>query len=127
MSEHARDFVVAWGWSLHGAGPAYGEGLGIEFAGVGRRGVPVEVDLLVGANDGGRAGQRIVVEVLAFEALDVGALSHAELSARDDDRCVFGIGRALRVEDLCGGELLNDAVDREDWVFGNSVVVALNG
>ena len=93
--------IVAGRGGLDGAGPADGEGFGVELGGVGRGGVPVEVDLLVGAGEGGCAGEGIVVEVFGLEAFDVGAGCGAELRAGDDDRRVFGVGRALRVEDFC--------------------------
>ncbi len=71
--------------------------------------------------------ERVVGEVLAVEALVAGAGRGAELVRGMTMRCVLGVGRALRVENLRGAELLDDAVDGEDGVFGDGVVVALDG
>ena len=85
---------------------------------------PVEVDLLVDADHGGGAIERRMGEVLALEAFDGGVGGGAEHRARNGEFAAVDVGRTLRIEHVVVSELGLDAVDGEDGVQRDGVVVA---
>ena len=75
------------------------------------------------------AGGPVSESLLKYSAFRPSSLEPgcgAELRARDDDRSVLSIRRALRVENFGGVKLLDDSVDRQRRVLRDSVVVALD-
>ena len=124
--EMHHEVIVAGFGGGDGSGPADGEVIGGQ-AGDGAGGGPVEVDLFVGASKDGLGVKVVAGEVLGFEAVRGGVGVGVEQGAGDGHGDAFGVGGALGVEDVGVGELGDDAVDGEDGVAGDGVVVAFDG